>query len=702
MNNEGQIKNLANRNFPDMKKNSNKSYSLLPSYYHKINKNFLYNKNSKVIKNVKVNNQNNFGKNNNFNRNNCIRKNGLDTNKRQNINNYTINNKSKDIIYNNLYFSLNNSISNSEIQKNMKFNNDILNNNENDKFSTFTIERKNNLLKINSKNLLQHKKINSNKFNLQVLSNNLIQKLKVNIKNKKFCKNSTKNTKKLMNKYINTNNNINNPNSRYIFPTLSSENCPIQNNINNKTTKNNSYKKFLLKGIKNKPLLIDRCKTPNNYYSLTEINPIINMKNKNMINTKNSNDLNYIEKKKNILKSIEIEKQKLIDESYKNYKKYQYLIKKQQQECREYDSFLKKELNNNKNNQLKLRLFNNYLEKDGAQSYFNLVKKNRNLNQCLTNDIVNEEKKLNNNYFKYNKNTSLNKSIQKYFLLKTNDKENEKPKDKNNYIKNDKHNKNLDSSENKIMIVNKSSDINEFNVNIKILKNIQNKFNNNKIYQFKTKNFTLNKLDISPFNKTVKISKTKKLIDNGDNFKNDNNLEFKNISNINTIKIVKKPKKRLILKNKNQYINNIKEKKLSINNESLNYSKTPSSSVKMKSKYLSKLNELDDYIGPNQYGNLVIPPNHKKNICRMISEGKERTLKKVKKMFKILENKRNVEYYSQAKDRKIKDLDEYYKKKDFDKIILSSEKESKYNNIKNKIYSEVFKPIKYEFISNKK
>ena len=84
----------------------------------------------------------------------------------------------------------------------------------------------------------------------------------------------------------------------------------------------------------------------------------------------------------------------------------------------------------------------------------------------------------------------------------------------------------------------------------------------------------------------------------------------------------------------------------------------------------------------------------------MISEEKERTLKRVRNMFEIMENKRNTEYYSQTKNREIKDLDEYYNKKDFDRIILSSEKESKYNSIKNKIYSEAFKPIKYEFIKN--
>ena len=82
----------------------------------------------------------------------------------------------------------------------------------------------------------------------------------------------------------------------------------------------------------------------------------------------------------------------------------------------------------------------------------------------------------------------------------------------------------------------------------------------------------------------------------------------------------------------------------------------------------------------------------------MISEEKERTLNRLKIAFKFNENRRNYEYYSQPKRREIKDLDEYYHKKDFDKLILSSEKKSKYFNLKDRLYYAAFKPFQYEGI----
>ena len=128
----------------------------------------------------------------------------------------------------------------------------------------------------------------------------------------------------------------------------------------------------------------------------------------------------------------------------------------------------------------------------------------------------------------------------------------------------------------------------------------------------------------------------------------------------------------------------------STNNKNLTLSYT------MKFKSLSKLHELDDYIGPNQYSSIIIPSNNKKRVNRMISEEKERTLRKLRNEFKFFENKRNNEYYSQTKNREINDLDDYYNKKGLDKIILSSEKKSKYNKIKNRIYNNAFKSCKYK------
>ena len=125
MDKKKQIKNLTKKKISH--KNSNYSYSILPSLYHKLYNSSLNNVTSKISRNiVGINNKNKLGKSKNLNGNNCIIKNGLNSQKNKSINNYTINNRPKDIIYNNLYFSLNNLVSNFEMGKKVKPNESII------------------------------------------------------------------------------------------------------------------------------------------------------------------------------------------------------------------------------------------------------------------------------------------------------------------------------------------------------------------------------------------------------------------------------------------------------------------------------------------------------------------------------------------------------------------------------------------------
>ena len=177
----------------------------------------------------------------------------------------------------------------------------------------------------------------------------------------------------------------------------------LSNNINdnlnliNKITYkiNNKNKRKLNKNLKKKILLndmeinIDKNRTnqlaqPKNDYLNNkteirnskiegiEIDSLENKKNK----TEKNNNLKFLENKKKIISSIEKQKQKLLNENYKNHIKYIKLILKQQQQYKEYDQFLRQELEKNRNSQIKLLLF--------KENYFNSLKKNFKMNDIIT------------------------------------------------------------------------------------------------------------------------------------------------------------------------------------------------------------------------------------------------------------------------------------------------------------------------------
>ena len=662
-------------------KNFNYSYSILPTSYYKVYNYKIVKSSNKKNKKTEIKTFNLLGNNYTI-KTNLNKKNNND----KKANNKTINNR-KEIIYNNIYFSLNNS----STQNTIKVKYEKPKNNETKEFSTIQLKEKNYKHETSKKINNRKENIKLNKFNdnieyLRENKINLNKKKQNNINNSKNKNNININKNQISTDYLKSikiiNSSIKTKYKDSSSNNINNKNYMIQKDTNYDKNQDNIYyiikKNSQLRSAKAKIDIFDNRKTPtNNYYHLTDVSPNVPKIN----NENNMKKFSYIQNKKNIINSIELEKERLINESYQNYKKYLYLMKKQQKELKEYDNFLKKELNDNQDKQLKLKLFNSNLQKDGAKSYFTLVK-SKNLRKSLTNNIINENQ-LNNNLVKYNKNTaSINKSLQKYFSLNSND-ERKISKEKNNNIKTVTNNNNdFDNNYNKIIKLNKSSNLKEFKINMKTLKklrklnlrNIQNKYNKN---TFKTE-------DEYRTLKNINEIKSPNYIENKDN----NNI-IVNESNEKEIK------KRLIIKNKNIYKNYMKEKEFKLKTESY-YNKPSSLFFNNKNNSLPKLKKLDDYIGINQYGSVIIPPNNKKKIYRMISEEKERTLNKLKNLFKFEENKRNNEYYSQTKNRETKNFDDYFNKKDLDKIVLSSDKKSKYNKIKNEIYYEAFKSCKYK------
>ena len=308
--------------------------------------------------------------------NNCTLDNNLNFSRiNKDINNIDINNINKQTIVNN-DTSLNETISDYDIEKISKFHNinTIYNNNIDnniiDDYSKIKTEKRNNNI-INLKNNSHKRIIELNKLSLH--NKNSINDIKYN---------TIKRNDNI--DYINinsiilhsNNNNINNPLYLSKLISLSNSineiktNSPIiqsDSNIKNKKINQKFKKKFYLNNnnfytIKTN----EEIKPKTNYYaSLTEANPYskieeIEIKRLNINKPKNEDNnkyknSNFLETKRKILSSIEKEKQKIIDESIKNYRKYLNLIQKQQKEYEEYDLYLKSELNNNQNNKMKLK-----------------------------------------------------------------------------------------------------------------------------------------------------------------------------------------------------------------------------------------------------------------------------------------------------------------------------------------------------------
>ena len=711
------MKNLLKGKINLKNHNINFSYSVLPSSYsHTINNNSIKSNDLKSIEKIYLKENKNYRKIKIIHKTNNIKK--------TDITNNNIPNNSKDKLeYNSNYFTLEDTtISNS----NIKHNHCNRNKKRKEKMSKL-ITDENNIQK--TQNISHTKKNNTSKSNTHTKENtkiNLIKRIKIDKENLKILKNIIKNKNRNTYKNINSTKSFNSINTLPFFPSTINNNTSIQNNKhltvkNLKVKKNDSiinqrniYENYRNNSqLRNKRIVLDfidkRNSSLKSHNNFSEIGPTVKNEqfHKSYLNRNNKiKNINYIKNKKLILSSIEKEKQKLIDESFKNYQKYLYLIQKQQKEYKEYDQFLKKELKNNKNNQLQLQIVNNNLKKGGTQSYFNLLSKNNNLTPCSTKKSVEEKNKLStNNFFFYNNNSTINKSIQKYFLLKADNSENRMSKfNKAIRIKN-RNNTFNDFTESKLILSKELINIDEIKKNIKDSKktiklNINNVNKDKKIYNIEKKNLKIkNNIsdNISGYynNNQIKtpnaIKKKKAIIENIKTYDNSKtNVKVKNKVDPNKIQ------KRLILKNMNFYRNCNTHKDLALNPQKLfpnNKNNIPSNNSNHKS--LSKLQELNDYIGPNQYGCIIIPNSNKKTY-RKISEEKERALNKLKNIFKFQENLRNNEYYSQTKNRKIDNIDEYYKKKDFEKIILSSEKKSKYSKIKNEIYNTAFKPCKYE------
>ena len=629
-----------------------------------------------------------------------------------NLNNYTKlkinNNNSKDkIFYINNYYSSNNSISTSNKDKFIKFNFHTLK----EKFPTLENDEKRDLMNCKIKKIyyLQN---NNELSNQSDLYNGMTR---INPELIKKIKRDKKNISCNINKSVNNLNNL-------ISLKIKNEQKSIQKEKNNhkiykirKVEYNNCQNISNLKNnlhlndIKSELELNGRSEVSTNYCSTSTSEIYPKLKYKRKIKNNKMKELNFLKNKKKTILLLEMEKQKIMDENFKNYQKYLSLIQKQKKEFDEYDKYLKKGLDDTQGTEKKNEAIKNKPKKKGTKSYFNFLK-----NQKLSNSLQNikkENKLSNNNLLNYNESTLINKSIQKYFMINENYSENKVSKNKKNNANRNLENKSLDNNinskeKNKI---NKSSKKQQIKLNINViqkfkklkLKNKKKEDNNHKHEKFIKRRILTN---ISAFSDN-NTKKRLKMIKEGKNFekefilnkkKNIDSYFHRNKFEMNNQIIHDEIDKRLILKKIRKKNNENSEKDIKINLRNLSKNIKASNSYNiLETKSLKKLHELDDYIGPNQYNDVFIPDNNRK-VMRMISEEKERTLNKIKNAFKFNEMRRNHEYYSQTKKREIKDMDDYYQKKDFDKLTLSSEKKSKYFNLKDKLYYAAFKPCKYE------
>ena len=376
---------------------------------------------------------------------------------------------------------------------------------------------------------------------------------------------------------------------------------------------------------------------------------------------KNKNNLDYLKNKNNKLKLINDAKISLINGNDISDNKNNFLLKNQVN--KDYENLKKKELNENIKN-------NKELEHDkfnwiGNKKRIKLFKINKsNLKEVFQPNKKIFHKKVNSVKY-YHNHSELKSRLQKYFSLTPND----------------------------LFIPNKSKlEIEDYN-------KINYKFNNNSITF--SKNNRSNKV-LTRKIKIIKVEKSKNIFQFKKKFNNTNNNPIKSLNiqetdnSIDKLNYKTQNNRKLSNENKKNNLGMNDNKSIRLNTIELNNKSKFQNSHIPKSKSLNIWNELDDYIGPNQYSSIIIPSNNKKRVNRMISEEKERTLRKLRNEFKFFENKRNNEYYSQTKNREINDLDDYYNKKGLDKIILSSEKKSKYNKIKNRIYNNAFKSCKYK------
>ncbi len=421
-------------------------------------------------------------------------------------------------------------------------------------------------------------------------------------------------------------------------------------NDNNKTEFENQSKTIrkIVTENKNK-LLIDNINRKEKY-NITEVN-----------NNNKMNNLNY--KKNHTYKLIWI-KNKKESLNNNNYKQKLHFIKKQKQEYKGFESFLKTDLIKDIRSQ-------NLVDKDKNELLKHKIKFNNNFSMVYSKFNKNirhaQAKSLNYN----NNHSDLQKSLQKYFSLTKKDLEDKIPSKEINL----KKNKNI--FYNKIKL--KENDSKNFNLIDKQIKKINYKKINkgkDKITRFKKKYIQLT-------------------------FDNNNLIKSSDLYR-NYIKKIgfEKEKKLLDIKNNNCSENKINHKKtISTNPNYINY-KSLFFKHSSKSKSLNIVYNLEDYIGPNQYENMIIP-NHRRTIYQRLFSEKEKEKKELKKIFNTEGIKNSTEYYDKLKNRSNKTSDELYNKKDLDKLVLSGEKKSKNYKIRNLLYNSVFNTNKLKFKKSK-
>lgn len=248
----------------------------------------------------------------------------------------------------------------------------------------------------------------------------------------------------------------------------------------------------------------------NDYFnSIIEIYPNSKIEEIEIDSSKNDDKIekiNFLENKKKILYSIERQKKKLLDENHKNHIKYIKLIQKQQQQYKQYDQYLKKELQKNRNSQIKLLLF--------KENFFKALKKQ---NKSIRNEVIPAE-------FKALSSTNFNKQLKPQSKL---------TKNKNFHFKNInnklKINKKYLQTENNECSINNENSINF----IRISKNRYSARPCNKI------KIIIKEKELKKKNPTNMLKIANKLIhmNNSSNFNN----YGKNISNTSNLNIERKP-----------------------------------------------------------------------------------------------------------------------------------------------------------------
>ena len=719
----------------------------------KKNRIYITNKKKYHTNNCTINQNLNFSQIKKLNKNNNNINNEINNNKSINIknNNKTIINNENSLYDTNSDYEnekMKNQNNNNVFNKN-NFDND---NNVMDKFYTIKNEkRNNNIINLKNKNVIHNRK-KASEINQICLKNN--NNININILDKMNCAKG-KDSININSINLISNNNINRINNpAYLNKLFSLSNTindtdtinhyheTMNTDYNIKTQKVNKKlkKRFLLNDTKsdiNKTN--EECHPHSNYYSsITEVNPnsLIEEIELTGLNLKRNNykynKSNYLETKKKILISIENEKQKIIDESFKNYRKYLYLIQKQQQEYEEYDKYLKNELYNNLNNQRKLKIFKDKLKIDSTNtSYFNLLK-NKKLMMSRTEGSPSEKNKTlsSKNFDRKHKNEIMKKFILPHKnmcderRLLTTTSEAYEPlfmEDNESKIKYNLKNNNIIERQynplNKKLLKLNIDDIKKFK-KIEVNNKNKNKKNN---YHSKIKNKTINsnnnnntnnknkiKKNISNINinyfSSDKLKKTNKKISTDlfrsiNNYKNNNELE--NFLNNHKYKLSSNNiKKKLLLKKLMKNIKNEKDKTIKIHKV---HKKSISNShnLNIKCKSLRKLENYTEYVDPALTNSVPLVNN--KEIHKMISEEKKKVLNRFNNLFKNKNNKNNNNINSPNNNNtnNINNNEYYSESKNYEKnnIIINNIIDDKYKNshqIKNGLYYSAFKINKFE------